>query len=252
MMNYIVYKTTNIITNHFYVGVHGQKLDPNKFDGYLGSNRILKRAIKKYGKDKFVRETIESFDNEQEAYELESLLVCDKLIKRIDCYNIEVGGFGNSNLGKFVTENKIGIHALTFEDRSVISKNRIANLNRDEFLESCSKAGKIGGTSNSKNKTGFCGMAKDEQIQAGKNSAKSRKESKTGFFDPIRVKEISKMGQAARVAKGITNKGNKHYNDGVSNFVYLIKTQSELSFLDFLSQNQKFEAGRIKTKKMKV
>jgi hypothetical protein len=245
-----VYKTTNIITKDFYIGVHSQKLDSNIFDGYLGSNKILKRAVKKYGKDKFVRETILSFDNQDEAYEIESMIVCDKLIKRKDCYNLEQGGFGNSNLGKYVTENKIGIHALTFFERSVISKTRISKIDRDDFLESCSRAGKIGGGSNSKNKTGFCGMSYESQVNAGKASSEFGKQNKIGIFDPIRSKEISKMGQDARIAKGITNLNNRWYTDGCRDYIYTNKSQLKLSFLDFLSQNSKFKHGRIKTKNL--
>lgn len=34
-MKYIVYKTTNIVNQKIYIGVH-QTLNPDKFDGYLG------------------------------------------------------------------------------------------------------------------------------------------------------------------------------------------------------------------------
>ena len=34
-MKYIVYCTTNLINNKFYIGQHLVK-DPNEFDGYLG------------------------------------------------------------------------------------------------------------------------------------------------------------------------------------------------------------------------
>jgi hypothetical protein len=34
-MKYIVYKTTNLINNYIYIGVHGTE-DPNIFDGYIG------------------------------------------------------------------------------------------------------------------------------------------------------------------------------------------------------------------------
>ena len=65
-MMFIVYKTTNKLNNRYYIGVH--HLDSKtvrKF--YLGSGLFLKSAIKKYGKENFVRETLFEFDNLQDA-----------------------------------------------------------------------------------------------------------------------------------------------------------------------------------------
>ena len=55
-MHYIIYKTTNLINGKFYVGKH-QTNDLN--DGYVGSGKLLKRAIKKYGLDQFKTEILE-------------------------------------------------------------------------------------------------------------------------------------------------------------------------------------------------
>lgn len=49
---HILYRTTNIINNKEYTGVHSTN---NLEDGYLGSGRKFKAALKKYGKDNFKR-----------------------------------------------------------------------------------------------------------------------------------------------------------------------------------------------------
>ena len=104
-MKYIVYLTTNKINNKIYVGVHKTE-DPNIFDGYIGNsinifkaNPELKhpkipfhKAVKKYGYNAFVRSTIQVFDSEEEALNLESLIVDENFIAREDTYNIALGG----------------------------------------------------------------------------------------------------------------------------------------------------------------
>lgn len=100
MKHYILYKTTNIITGQFYLGVHGQSKD----DSYLGSGLHIKRQIKKYGKENFVRETIEKFETEQEAFlaEIEAL---KSFVVDSKCLNISAGGDGGANfLGKTHSE----------------------------------------------------------------------------------------------------------------------------------------------------
>ena len=103
-MRHIVYKTTNLINGKFYYGVY----DTNRnVRNYLGSGVYLKKAIKKYGKDNFKRETIKSFDIEQDAYDYERLIITNELILDSNCYNINIGGQGGKNKHSFETKKKL-------------------------------------------------------------------------------------------------------------------------------------------------
>ena len=50
----IIYKTTNLINNKIYIGK-----DCKNKPSYYGSGILIKRAIKKYGKENFKKETLE-------------------------------------------------------------------------------------------------------------------------------------------------------------------------------------------------
>lgn len=86
---YTVYKTTNIINNNYYIGVHKTK-DIN--DSYLGSGKILKQAIQKYGLDNFVKEILYIFDTPEKAYDKEKEIVNEIFVKEETTYNIAIGG----------------------------------------------------------------------------------------------------------------------------------------------------------------
>lgn len=110
-MKYIVYKTTNIINNYIYIGVH-KTTDPNHFDGYIGcgitinkpytyehSKTKFQQAVKEFGVKNFKREILAIYDTAEEAYELESLLVNENFLMRSDVYNMILGGIVNCTDG---------------------------------------------------------------------------------------------------------------------------------------------------------
>lgn len=90
---FIVYKTTNLVNNKIYIGVHCQ--EGSDFDGYLGSGTAMSKAINKYSKENFSRETLYSYENDYEAYSKEAELVNLDFVVRKDNYNINEGGFGS-------------------------------------------------------------------------------------------------------------------------------------------------------------
>lgn len=92
-MFYIVYKTINLVNNKFYIGKHNQHIDPYQFDGYYGSGTQIQHAVKKYGKENFIRETLFVFDNESDCLLKEEETVAPHLGKSY-CYNMRSGGIG--------------------------------------------------------------------------------------------------------------------------------------------------------------
>lgn len=90
-MYYTIYKITNTINKKVYVGKH-QTLNIN--DNYLGSGRNITAAIKKYGKENFVKEILFVYNNEDEMNSKEKELITEEFVGRTDTYNIGIGGQG--------------------------------------------------------------------------------------------------------------------------------------------------------------
>jgi hypothetical protein len=91
-MFYYLYKTTNLITGKFYIGVH--KSEKEFDEKYYGSGIYLQRAIKKYGIENFKTEVLSYCDSEEEMYNLEKEVVNDVFIKSPHNYNMKIGGKG--------------------------------------------------------------------------------------------------------------------------------------------------------------
>ena len=95
--NWILYQTTNLVNEKIYVGVH-KVADTSRSKQYLGSGQAIKAAIKKYGRDNFVRETLAEFSCAKDAYFAEANAVNENFIKRDDTYNLNLGGMGCNGL----------------------------------------------------------------------------------------------------------------------------------------------------------
>lgn len=99
-MNYIgfIYLWTNNINNKKYIGSHKGTIT----DGYIGSGKLFKKAINKYGLNNFSREILEYVYDENEL-----LIIEQKYLTLYNCaesdeyYNISSNAYGfDSNLGK--------------------------------------------------------------------------------------------------------------------------------------------------------
>ena len=91
MMYYLIYKITNRLNNKFYVGKHKTE---DKDDAYFGSGILLDRAVKKHGKENFVKELLVECATEEEMNQRETDIVDEDFIARDDTYNVMLGGNG--------------------------------------------------------------------------------------------------------------------------------------------------------------
>lgn len=120
-MFYLIYKITNTVNNKFYVGKHKTK---NKDDGYMGSGTILKRAIEKYGIEKFTKEIIYEFSLEEEMNNMEREIVDEDFVNREDTYNIMIGGNGGFDfINKHNLNNVANNHITAKEKRLELLKD---------------------------------------------------------------------------------------------------------------------------------
>lgn len=83
-----IYQTTNLINGKRYVGM----CKNTHRERYLGSGKLLKQAIKKYGRENFQRIVLEECETLEQASESEK-----KWIQKLNPeYNISLGGFGGN------------------------------------------------------------------------------------------------------------------------------------------------------------
>ena len=94
MSSHYVYAIVNKINLKLYFGSHsweGTGVDKN----YYGSGKLIKRAVKKYGKDNFIVYPIKFYNSVEECRKAEEeLLTKYNIAKNQYCYNIKNGAVG--------------------------------------------------------------------------------------------------------------------------------------------------------------
>lgn len=164
----VVYKTTNLITGKFYIGLD-TKNDPQ----YLGSGVILKKAIKKYGHDNFKKEILEVCETLEELRDREKFWI-QQLSSQAIGYNVADGGLGGDTFTNNPNKEEIRSKfrkSHTLETRKKISDN---NWQKKNFGENHPKFG-TKQTPETKEKRRQTFLAKGEFPNSGKKHTEQAK-----------------------------------------------------------------------------
>ena len=89
----------------------------------MGSGKLIKKAINKYGIKNFFKETLYLLSNEDELNKKEKELVTINFCLRKDTYNICEGGFG----GGFRYINRLGLNMYGYNGLHIESLNSLEN-----------------------------------------------------------------------------------------------------------------------------
>jgi len=100
-MFYLIYKITNKLNNNIYIGFHQTK---NKDDGYMGSGKYIRHAIKKYGVENFSKEILFELNSAEEMHKKEAELVNENFLAQTNTYNLRLGGTGGFD---YINKNKL-------------------------------------------------------------------------------------------------------------------------------------------------
>lgn len=144
-----IYKTTNVVNDMVYIGQ--KKSDHFLGNQYLGSGKLLKKAVKKYGKQNFI---VELLDTATDAMQLDAKEIYwigkFNSTNKLNGYNISEGGFVNRTMvgennpfyGKHHTQESIEVNrikhlgkipwnkGLTKESDERVLKYATSNLNK--------------------------------------------------------------------------------------------------------------------------
>jgi len=144
----IIYRTVNKINGKSYIGI-----DSKNRSNYFGSGVAMKNALKKYGKDNFTKEIIQTCKTADELSIAEiKWIAFEKANNPNGIYNLHPGGLGNSGcVGKNANEiygNKRALDigrriSTTLKSKNIRPPSRRGLFNSLKQKESVKKMGKL-------------------------------------------------------------------------------------------------------------
>ena len=184
---YYIYETTCLINNKKYIGQHKTN---NLDDGYLGSGVLLTRAIKKYGKNNFIKEIICFAENLDDLNKLEKQIINNKnAVTDNQYYNLAKGG--NNTEGFAQPEDVKKIISIKAKERfknkenhpyygkhlSEEQKKKISESTKSTFKNGRKPSKQIGEEHHQWGKRGkdACKFGKKESATARKNKSIAKK-----------------------------------------------------------------------------
>lgn len=126
-----IYKTINLINNKIYIGKSEKDFNPK----YLGSGKLLWKAIKKYGINNFKLELLETCKNIDHLNEREKYWISKNLN---NSYNLAEGGTGGWTTRYYdeYSLNKLKEKLSNYQKGRVVSEStkiKLSNSNKNRF-----------------------------------------------------------------------------------------------------------------------
>lgn len=139
----IIYKATNLVNGKIYIGLTIKTLKVRKIQHISGSrnnsNLAFHRALRKYGENNFVWETIDSAKTEEELKEKEIYWIayynCCVFADNSNGYNLSSGGDGTSGYKQTDAQKQKNSDIRKKKGLAKGSKNIKAKLTENEVLQ---------------------------------------------------------------------------------------------------------------------
>lgn len=206
----IIYKTTNLVNNKFYIGQ-----DSNNNPEYLGSGILLQKAIEKYGIKNFVKQTLEICKDKDHLNDRETYWIEKTEAKKYG-YNIADGGHG----GNTYTEETRQRISKQFKNRKfskeTIEKRKATRAKNPEKYKLSEERKKIigdqhrGKTISEEHKKAISKSVKERNNYSKEFLANQKSENKKGEKNPMWGKKLS-LETRRKMSESHQKKSSRHH-----------------------------------------